>query len=113
MFQIGDVVKINHVAPNYNGKFAFVYDSYTDFEDPNQIGVCLVTLDDQAIDTGGWSYKEQKDYLEYFMTSGFEYEFKNAIQLQTDIQNGLLDPVRDRITHKLYVEKNDAEQSTN
>lgn len=112
MFQIGDVVKINSVAPNYNGKFAFVYDTYVDFSNPSEMGVCLVTLDDESIDTGGWSHQEQKECLEYFMTSGFEYEFKNAIQLQTDIQNGLLDPVRDRVTHKLFIEKNDKD-STN
>ena len=88
---IGDIVLIKPKSPSGGGQLAYVYDTYADFDLAGERGVSLITEDGN--DTGGWSKKEQEQFLEYARYSGFGYAFENVMKLDRDFQNGVFDKV--------------------
>lgn len=86
--QVGDIVRINDNAPfRHAKKIGFVYETYQDFDEPNEFGVQIILEDGE--DTGGWSREEQKKFIEFVKSSGIDYEFKNVIRVAEDFRNGV------------------------
>jgi hypothetical protein len=81
---VGDIVKVSH--PSWVGVhpflFGYVYELYTDFDDPSEKGASILLENER--DLGGFSHKEQQQYLEYMGPSGVSYNFTNVVQLQQD-----------------------------
>lgn len=89
--RIGDIVLIKKGSPSGSGEFAYVYDTYPDFDDKNELGVCLIT--ESGNDTGGWSKEEQLHFLEPVRYSGFQYHFTSVMNLDQDFRIGTFDKV--------------------
>jgi len=85
--QNGDLVRIKRSfigsKPNCLG---YVYDTYPDFDDSSKTGVSIIT--DDGIDLGGFSYREQKEFLEFVSHTDLLYNFKNVIKLSNDFDEG-------------------------
>lgn len=88
---LGDIVKIKEKSPSGGGELAYVYETYSDFDQAGELGVSLIT--ESGNDTGGWSRKEQEQYLEHIRCSGWDYEFKNVLKLDQDFRTGIFNKV--------------------
>lgn len=93
---LGDMVRIRENSPSGGGERAYVYDTYSDFDMPGEVGVCLIT--ESGNDTGGWSKMEQAQFLEplprtYYQGGGWDYQFTNVIKLDQDFKAGVFDKV--------------------
>ena len=86
---LGDLVRIKEKSPAGGGELAYVYDTYADFDEKGEVGISLIT--ESGHDTGGWSRAEQLQYIEYVSRVGWDYEFKNVIQLDHDFRDGVFD----------------------
>ncbi|MEK6829007.1 MAG: hypothetical protein AABY15_02690 [Nanoarchaeota archaeon] len=85
---VGDIVKVNaSFLDNEPGSIGLVYETYQDFDDSSQKGVSIIL--ENGCNLGGFSRKEQHEYLEFVKSSNFEYEFKNVIQLDQDFRKGV------------------------
>lgn len=82
-FTQGDIVQL---PKQWDNELGFVYELYTDFDDPSKYGVSILT--ESGRDLGGFSYNEQQQYLELVARTGQEYPFKNVIQLGRDYLDG-------------------------
>lgn len=80
----GDVVQLPH---QWDNELGIVYELYKDFDDGSKSGVSIIT--ESGRDLGGFSFKEQQQYLELVSRTGFEYPFKNVIQLGRDFMDGM------------------------
>jgi len=87
---LGDMIWIKTRAPQ-GGERGYVYETYPDFDEKAKIGVSIIT--ETGRDTGGWSWDEQKMFLESLERPGWDYEFKNVIQLDRDFQDGVFNRV--------------------
>lgn len=88
---LGDLVRIKDGSPSGGGESAYVYDTYTDFDESGELGVSLIT--ESGNDTGGWSKAEQRQWIEYVGRPGWDYIFSNVIKLDQDFRNGVFDKV--------------------
>jgi hypothetical protein len=90
--KLGDIVRVNRSfigsTPNC---LAYVYEEYTDFDDSSKHGVSIITED--GINIGGFSYEEQKLYLEFVKESGIDYKFENVIQMDRDFDKTMLNKI--------------------
>lgn len=85
--EVGDIVMVLHSFMGCEpATTAFVYETYQDFDNPEEKGVSLIL--ENGRDLGGFSRKEQKEYLLFVRNSGFSYEFKNIIKLSEDFRRG-------------------------
>lgn len=83
--QVGDIVSIANCP--HEGAIAMVYEVYVDFDDRTKKAVSLITS--YGRDLGGWSMRDQKDFLKLAARTNFDYRFKNVLQLSEDYRNGL------------------------
>ncbi len=88
---LGDIVRIKERSPMGGGERAYVYDTYRDFDQRGELGVCLIT--ESGIDTGGWSKEEQGIFLEYLGRAHWDYQFSNVIKLDHDFRDGVFNQV--------------------
>jgi len=88
--EVGDVILIHTPAPSGGGERAFVYETYTDFDDKQKRGVSLIT--ESGRETGGWSFEEQAKWITFLKHSDVEYEFKNVVQVDRDFRDGIFKP---------------------
>jgi hypothetical protein len=81
-FQVGVVVRVKTSFLNEPaGVLAYVYECY---DKPGMTGVSLIT--ENGVDLGGFSLREQAEYLEQVYDTGIIYVFKNVIQLDRDFE---------------------------
>jgi hypothetical protein len=81
--KVGNIVRINRSFLNEpEGCLGFVYENYQDFDDSSKEGASIIT--ENGVNLGGFSFTEQKIYLEFVEDTGVMYEFKNVIQLDQD-----------------------------
>lgn len=88
---LGDMVIIKPHSPSGSGERAYVYDTYPDFDEKGELGVCLIT--ETGNDTGGWSKAEQAQFLDPLPRPGWDYNFTNVIKLDRDFRDGIFDRV--------------------
>lgn len=74
------------------GVIAYVYEVY---DKPGITGISLITQN--GVDLGGFSLKEQADFLKYYGDTGLVYSFKNVTQLHMDWQLGVFKQIFDNI----------------
>jgi len=84
---LGSLARIKENSQTGSGELAYVYDTYSDFDQAGKVGVCLITQ--SGNDTGGWSKEEQDMFLEVIGHTGWDYQFKNVIQLDRDFKDGI------------------------
>lgn len=88
MIEAGDLVKIDPRFLNENDSgIGFVYEVYQDFDDESKNGVSIITKEGK--DLGGFSYREQIEYLVKERSTGLSYQFVNVIKLANDYREGL------------------------
>lgn len=89
--EVGDIVMVLHsfldCEPTAVG---VVYETYQDFDNAEEKGASIILEDGK--DLGGFSRKEQKEYLIFVRKSGFVYEFKNVVMLADDFRKGVFLP---------------------
>lgn len=91
-FTQGDVVRL---PEQWNSELGLVYELYADFDDETKYGVSIIT--ESGRDLGGFSHKEQQQYLNLVARTFYEYPFKNVIQLEADYRNGKFKSVFDAV----------------
>ena len=79
MLSIGDIVKIREPFNGY-GDWGYVYENYTDFDDATKTGASIITSDGK--DLGGFSYKEQLNYLSFVEFSHFVMKEENIFRIR-------------------------------
>ena len=79
--KVGDIVILYSFRP---GQLAIIYDTYKDYENPMMNGVSLIT--EQGEELGGFSFEEQKLFLEYSRSTSFVYEFTSVVRLNFDFK---------------------------
>ena len=72
------------------GTLAFVYENYS-LGEGRWNGVSLIT--ENGVDLGGFSEREQVDFLENVTQTGFRYRFINMMHLGEDFENGVFKEV--------------------
>lgn len=82
-YQIGDIVQL---PSQWDNDLGLVYELYKDFDYPTLRGVSIISRGGR--DLGGFSYDEQQKYLKLVKRTGFEYDFKNVIELGRDFLAG-------------------------
>lgn len=89
---VGDLVKVKvSFLDNEPGCAGYIYETYKDFDDKSEKGVSIIL--ENGCDLGGFSRKEQHQYLEFIKSTDFQYEFKNVIKLAHDYQDGVFKKV--------------------
>lgn len=84
-FSLGSLVTVKtEFLGEPPGVIAYVYEVY---DKPGISGISLITQN--GVDLGGFSIKDQDQYLEYYGDTGQVYHFKNVIQLDQDWNRGL------------------------
>jgi hypothetical protein len=92
LLPVGTIVKLK--VPLYQqpaGTLGIVYEDYalstrTHSWDPMR-GVSVITEDGE--DLGGFTVREQEDYLEMVRVTGFRYRFINVMRLREDWEAGI------------------------
>lgn len=92
-FSLGSLVTVKTSFMNEPaGVVAYVYENY---DKPSISGISLITQN--GVDLGGFSLKEQQQYLEYYGDTGKCYHFKNVTQLAADWRAGVFKPIFDNL----------------
>lgn len=99
-FTLGDVVQL---PAGWDNELGLIYELYTDFDDSSKYGVSIIT--ESGRDLGGFSYKEQLAHLTLVSRTGFEYPFRNVMQLAHDYQRGMFHDVFNMVKDAQRVEK--------
>jgi len=84
--KLGDIVmlRLREFLGEEPGTFAYIYESYPDFDHPELLGYSIIT--ENGVNLGGFSADEASMFLVDPVESGFEYEFKNVIKLDQDFE---------------------------
>ena len=95
----GCIVKLKESFLNEPiGTLAYVYENYS-LGEGRWNGVSLIT--ENGVDLGGFSEREQVDYLEAISQTGYRYRFINMIQLGEDYEKGVFTDVFEKIKNTL------------
>ncbi len=87
-YQVGQLVKVDKRFCNHETT-GYIYEQYQDFNDAENYGVGIILKDGKNL--GGFSFREQQDYLEFVSDTGFAYQFENVMKLHQDYQAGLFE----------------------
>jgi len=89
----GDIVSLKvPCLGNPIGTFGVVYDTYEDYDEPDEIGVCIIFANGEY---SGFSFSEQTDFLDLcgFDRTASLYKFSHVMQLSRDYQAHMFDSV--------------------